>query len=138
MKVKRNTWCFRCVPFLPSRPNIFTVVESHFYFSLTEAPFTGSGQILLFGKWGNYFWKMRKAQKNLAEASPAMLNHDSYQWGVSFGRLKRTAQRNWEFRGRAPESCLIVQGLVMDENISLLFMSFRNFLPGGRQSLTMD
>lgn len=109
---------------------------SHIF--LTKVHFTGSGLILLFGKWSNYFWKMRKGRKNLAEASSAMLNHYSHQCEFSFQRLKGTAQSNWEFWGRAREPCFSVHELVMDENTSLLIMSLCNFLPGGRQSLTYE
>lgn len=83
---------------------------SHIF--LTKVHFTGSGRILLFGKWSNYFWKMRKARKNLAEASSAMLNHYSHQWEFSFQRLKGTAQSNSEnFEGELAGHALVSMSL---------------------------
>lgn len=75
-------------------------------FVSTEVHFTRSGQILLFGKWSNYFWKMRKAQKNRAEVSSAVLNHDSHQWESSFGRQTWTAQSNSGITRESPWALL--------------------------------
>lgn len=43
-----------------------------------------------------------------------------------------------ELRGRARELCFSVHVYTMGENTSLVFRSFPNFLPGGRQSLMYE